>query len=423
MGLVQVERMEDTKFFEQALGLKEPWRVKNVELDMKERRVVVDIEVKAGTHWGEDGKQLPIHSYEEREWRHLDTMQFETVLRARVPRVRRARHDEEGEMSGWSTEMVAVPWAGPRSRWTLMFEGWALRVLQASESVQAGCRLLRLHWESGHAIMSRGVERGLARRTLEEVSLIGIDEKSFGRGHSYATVCNDLVKGRVLEVVAQRTTEAAQKALGCLGPPQRKKVLAACLDMSPAFEKALILELPGALRVYDRFHVSKLLGEAVDKVRRAEHKQLLAEGDQSLTGTRYTWLFDPAHLSESRRWELQALLEADLRTGRAYGYRLNFYEFWECQQRDEARLFFKTWYHSAIRSRLPAIKQVARTLKDHLDGLLNYFVHRITNAMSEGLNSAIQKLKATARGFRNFANFRTRILFFLGKLDLYPATH
>lgn len=349
-------------------------------------------------------------------------MQFETVIRACVPRVRRREVGGDGEEIGWSTEMVAVPWASPRSRWTLMFEAWSLRVLQCSESVHAACLLLRLHWESAHAIMQRGVERGLQRRTLEEVSLVGIDEKSFGRGHDYATVCNDLNKGRVLEVVRERTTEAARSALQCLGEQQSKKVKAACLDMSPAFEKALILELPWALRVFDRFHISKLLGEAVDKVRRAEHKALSQQGDETLKNSRYDWLYDPANLSEERLARLQGLLEADLRTGRAYGYRINFYEFWNCADRDEARIFFQTWYQSAVRSRLAPIKTIARTLKNHLEGLLNYFSYRITNAMSEGLNSAIQKIKATARGFRNFPNFRTRILFFLGQLDLYPET-
>jgi transposase len=415
--------MEDRKLFEQMLGLQEPWRVKDVVLNMKEQRVVVEVEVKAGTVWGEGGQQLPVHGWEEREWRHLDTMQFETVIRARVPRVRRRQVDEHGEECGWTTEMVAVPWAGPRSRWTLLFEAWAVRVLQASESVKAGCQLLRLHWESGHRIMERAVQRGLERRRLEEVALVGIDEKSFGRGHDYATLCNDLEQGRVLDVVAERTTEAARQALRCLGAEGARKVKAACLDMSPAFEKALMLELPWALRVYDRFHISKLLGEAVDKVRRREHKELLARGEETLKGSRYDWLYDPAALSREGLARLEALLAADLRTGRAYGYRLNFYEFWECVDRDEGRAFFHTWYRSAIRSRLEPIKAVARTLQTHLDGLLNYFNYRITNAMSEGLNSAVQKIKATARGFRNFGHFRTRILFFLGRLSLMPETH
>ena len=422
--------MQDAKFFEQVLGLTKPWEVKRVDLDLKGKRVTVEIGVEAGTQWCEEGVQLPIHGYEEREWRHLDTMQLTTVLRARVPRVRREVFDELGESTGWKTSMVQVPWATPGSRWTLMFEAWSIAVLQAAESVQAACRLLGLHWGSAHAIMQRATERGLARRCVEDVERVGLDEpersgdghgqKSFGRGHDYASVCLDLDAGRVLEVVRGRKTEQAREALRALPEPQRLKVRAVCIDMSDAFDAAVALELPAALRVYDKFHVSKLLGEAVDRVRRSEHKELSAQGDAVLKGSRHVWLHDPANLTDARHEWLQKLLEADLKTGKAYGYRLNFYEFWSSPDRETAAVFFKKWHAGAVRCALPPIKRVARTLKAHLDGLLNYFTHPITNAMTEGLNSAIQKIKATARGFRNFAHFRTRILFFLGKLDLAP---
>lgn len=414
--------MQDAKLFEQMLGLQAPWRVKAVELDIKGQKVVVVVEVTAGTQWGEGGQQLPVHGWEEREWRHLDTMQFETVIRARVPRVRRPKLDQNAEPCGWETEMVQVPWAGARSRWTLHFEAWALKVLLSSESVQSACRLLRLKWESAHALMKRAVDRGLQRRSLEDLEFIGIDEKSFGRGQDFGTLCNDLKRGRVLEVIRGRTSESACEALHCMSPEQARKVKAACLDMCAAYEKALILTLPWALRVYDRFHISKLLGEAVDIVRRAEHKQIGREGEEVLKGSRYDWLRDPANLSAKGLERITQLLAADLKTGKAYGYRINFYEFWSCRDRDEAKRFFSVWYKSAVRSKLAPIVKVAKTLKAHLEGMLNYFQHRITNAMSEGLNSAVQKIKATARGFRNFDNFRTRILFFLGHLDLNPTT-
>jgi hypothetical protein len=80
--------------------------------------VVVEVALKAGTQWVEDGERSPVYGWEQREWRHLDTMLFETVSRARVPRVRRRKMDENGEACGWITEMVSVPWAGGRSRWT-----------------------------------------------------------------------------------------------------------------------------------------------------------------------------------------------------------------------------------------------------------------------------------------------------------------
>ena len=415
--------MKDTDFYQQVLGLEQPWKVGSVDLDLSEGRVVVRLEVECATQWAEDGELLPIHGYETRQWRHLDTMQLETILEARVPRVRRVHRDESGAVESTTTQMVRVPWAEPGSRWTLMFEAWSQQVLKVSQSVEAACQMLRLSWHSAHRIMQRGVDRGLARRTLDEVKRVGLDEKSSRKGHRYITVAVDLSAGRVLEVVPERTTEAACGALSVLSDEQRERVEAACIDMSAAYDAAIAQRLPHAVRVYDRFHVSKLLGEAVDRVRRQEHKQLgAAEAQSVLKGKRYLFLSGMDRLSDERFADLARLLKSNLKTGKAYGYRVHFEEFWQCASRQQAAEFFKVWYRSAIHTRMEPLKKVARTLKAHLDGLLNYFAYPITNAMTEGINSQIQKLKLNARGFRNLNHYRTRILFFLGGLDLSPQT-
>ena len=172
--------------------------------------------------------------------------------------------------------------------------------------------------------------------------------------------------------------------------------------------------------MHDRFHVSKYLGEAVDKVRRAEHKQLLAQGDETLTGTRQLWLYNPQNLSPEQAEDFSALKDLHLKVARAWAAKELFSKFWEYQQEGWARRFFKDWFGWVSRSRLKPVIEVARMLKRHLENLLTYLRHRITNAVTEGLNSKIQSIKSAARGFRNFRNYRIRILFFCGKLDLYP---
>jgi transposase len=142
-----------------------------------------------------------------------------------------------------------------------------------------------------------------------------------------------------------------------------------------------------------------MLNEAVDQVRRREHHQLKKQGDDRLTGSRQLWLYNPANLSDQRYEAFQELLKENLKTGRAWLHKENFSGFWEQQGCWAAEGYFKRWYASAIRSRLEPIKKAARTLKAHLPGLLNYFLHPITNAVTEGLNSKIQQLKACARGF------------------------
>lgn len=406
--------MQDIEFFSRALGLKEPWRVADVELDVEAGRVVIVVECRGGTTWADESGALPVHGYQERQWRHLDTMQFETLIRARVPRVR---------YSDGHTEMVRVPWAPERSRWSLMFESFALRVLQNARSVSRGCELLRLDWSSAQRIMERAVQRGLARRRLEGRRHVGMDEKSFRKGQDYISTLVELdaEAPRVLEVFEGRDSDAAVTPLETLPPAARGSIEAAAIDMSAAYAAALARVLPEAAVVHDRFHVSKLLGEAVDKVRRGENTRRLSQSDATRKGTRYLWLYHPGEFTQSRYAELEELLELrPLQTARAYYHRIRFMDFWSQESIEAGQRFFARWWHEIQRSGLAPIKKVAATLRAHLTGLLTYFRHRITNAMSEAFNSTIQSLKASARGFRHFEHYRTPILFFLGRLDMQP---
>jgi transposase len=404
--------MQDTELYAQMLGIKKPWVVKQVKLDVAGRKVEIELVCEAGTWWGnEEGVRLPIHDHVERRWRHLDTMQFEMVLVARVPRVQ----DPEGKV-----ETVQVPWAERGGRFTLLFEAWAVAVLQASANVEQGRLLLALSWEAAHRIMQRAVERGLGRRQIEALRYVGLDEKSFLKGASFVSTLTDLAGGRVLEVVPGRDQASGELLWQSLPAEQRASVEAAAMDMAAGFAAATRAAAPQVVIVHDKFHVAKLLGEAVDQVRRAESKRLSAAGDDVLKGTRQAWLFNPENLSEERAAQFAVLQGQQLKTARAWYYKDFFRLFWESQSRWEAEGFFAHWYAGAIRCHLTPIKKVARTLKAHVEGLFAYVAHPITNAVTEGLNSKIQSLKNAARGFRSFANYRTRILFFCGGLNLNP---
>jgi transposase len=406
--------MNEREFYRVILGLQEPWEVKEVQVDAAQQKVEVRVGYREGTLWAcpESRERLPVHDHVERSWRHLDTCQFETVLVCRVPRLRL------GDGKVWT---VPVPWAEKGSRFTLLFERMALTVLQMARSLKQAAGWLRLDWDAVQRIMERAVERGLARRELEGLKHLGLDEKSFRRGQNYISVLTDLgPEPRVLEVAEGRRTEDAVGLLHTLPEAQRAQVAAVAIDMSAAYAAAVHEALPAAAVVYDRFHVSKLLGEAVDQVRRAEHKELSAQGDERLKGSRYIWLWHPAELSGEKLEAFEALAYQNLRTARAYYHRIQFLEFWECASVGAAQLHFTQWYQEARRSQLEPIKKVALTLKEHLLGLLAYFKHRITNAVTEAFNASIQSIKASARGFRNFDHYRTRILFFLGRLNLNP---
>ena len=268
--------------------------------------------------------------------------------------------------------------------------------------------------------MGRAVARGLERRQLEAMKHLGMDEKSFGRGQSYITLLTDLEQARVIEVVEERTTEAAAQLWQALTPGQKQAVEAVAVDMWEPFIRTIEREVPAADIVHDKFHISKYLGEAVDKVRREEHKELMAAGDETLKGTRPLWLYNPENFNPEQRQEFAGLKDLHLKVARAWAAKELFSQFWNYQEKGWARRFFKQWFGWVSRSRLKPVVAVAQMLKRHLENLLTYLKHHITNAVTEGLNSKIQSIKSNARGFRNFRNYRIRILFFCGKLDLYP---
>jgi transposase len=402
------------KHYALLLGIGSPWEVKTVELKLQEKKV----EIELGWQWGaaakcpECGCECSIHdSAPERTWRHLDTMQFITVIRARTPRAECPAH---------GVKTMQVPWAVPQGRFTLLFERFAVEVLLACASVSQACELLGIGWDAAHEIMKRAVARGLERRQMDQLAHLGMDEKSFKRGHSYITLLTDLDQSRVLEVVEERTCEAADQLWATLTPEQKEAVEAVAVDMWEPFIQTIAKQVPAADIVHDRFHVSKYLNEAVDKVRRQEHKELLAAGDETLKGTRQLWLYNPQHFSEAQRAEFSGLKDQQLKVARAWAMKELFSKFWEYQEEGWARRFFKDWFGWVSRSQLKPMADVAHLLKRHLENLLTYLRHHITNAVTEGLNSKIQSIKSAARGFRNFQNYRIRILFFCGKLNLYP---
>lgn len=407
-----------TEHYERLLGLDGDWQVLDVELVLEEQRVAIQLESVAGASFccSGCGEKCSLKDHaKQREWRHMDTMQFETVMRARVPRT---------DCPQCGVKTCAVPWADLHGRFTLMFEAFAVRVLQASSNVEQARQLLGLNWKGLHRIMERAVERGLAKRELDEVEHVGMDEKSFGRGHDYVSLMTDIDGARVLEVSRGRDEAAANVLWSALSGEQKSNVKAVAMDMWPAFANSAERHVPEAEIVHDRFHISKHLNEAVDKVRRQEHKALRKEGDETLTGTKQLWLFNPENLSEENWLVFEPLKQQELKTARAWAIREQFRWFWDYRYAGNARKFFKQWYQWAIRCRLEPVKKVARMLKCHLDRILSWFRHHISNGMAEGYNSRIQSIKTAARGFRNFANYRTRILFFCGKLNLLPSpTH
>lgn len=174
---------------------------------------------------------------------------------------------------------------------------------------------------------------------------------------------------------------------------------------------------------FDKFHVAKHLGDAVDKVRRQEQRAMLADGDRSLVGTKYTWLRNPEALPPESADFFDRMKRVAIQTARAWALKEQAMCLWHYTSRTWARKAWTAWISWALRSRLEPVRRVARMVKAHLEGIINAIVLRSTNAAAESVNAKIQRVKRMACGFRNRERFRNAIYFHVGGLDLLPASH
>ena len=408
--------MQDTALYQYLLGLQSPWTVSRVNLDINGQRVDVWAEHQEDAAWAcpHCTKTLPLYDHaEERTWRHLDSCQFQTHLPARIPRVACGEH---------GVGQVLVPWAAPRSRFTLLFERLAIDVLSQCD-VTGATKILRISWDEGWGIMERAVKRGRHRKAPKVVRQIGIDEKAAAKGHKYLTLVCDLDEGTVEHIAEDRKAESLNGYYTGLSKAQLAGIEAVAMDMWEPYINATLDHVPDAAGkiVFDRFHVMGYVGKAVDTVRKQEHRDLMASGDETLKGSTYLWRYSRENVPDRRRNEFNALKRQELKVGRAWAIKEALRRLWHYVYPASGGKFWTRWYFWATHSRLEPIRKAAETVRRHIDNILTYYQHPVTNAMSEGLNSQIQKIKSMACGFRNIENFKTAIYFHCGGLDLYPC--
>lgn len=316
---------------------------------------------------------------------------------------------------------MLVPWAEPGSGFTAMFEALVIDWLKEA-STAAVSRLMGLSWNAIDGIMQRAVKRGLSRREELDMTQIGVDETAFKKRHDYVTIVSDQEAGTVLFVGEDRKKATLKAWYESLTDEQREAIESISMDMWPAFINAPLESLPDADKkiAFDKFHVAKYLGEAVDKVRRQEHKALMAEGYEDLKGSKYDWLTNPQNMTRDQKQRFKALRDSTLKTARAWAIKEFAMSLWHYVSKSWARKGWERWLSWAVRCRLEPIKEVAKTIKEHLWGILNAVVLKVSNGPAEGLNSRIKMIKVRSRGFRNKARFANAIYFHLGGLDLYP---
>jgi transposase len=406
--------MHDCELYEKILGVTAPWRVDEVRLDIKGQEVVVRLSCTAeALVCPECEAARPGYDSRERKWRHLDTCQMTTTLVAEVPRVNCEVH---------GVRQVRVPWAEERSRFTALFEALAIDWLKVA-TTKAVAERLRMSWDEVDGVMQRAVRRGLGRKVKRLPTALGVDETSYQKRHEYVTIVNDLGGG--VEYVADgRGEEALSGFYSQFSEEELSAVRVVAMDMHAPYISATTKLVPQAERkiAFDKFHVAKHLGDAVDRVRREESAALARRGDTRLKGTRYLWLRHPDKMKSEAKAALDELRGHVKRTGRAWTLKEAAMEVWGTRGATAAREAWGAWYNWAIRSRLEPMKKVARMLKRHVQGLVVAMMQRVTNAKAESTNAIVQRIKFAAHGFRSRERFRTAIYFHCGNLSLYPKS-
>jgi len=407
--------MQETTFFTQLLGITPPWFISKVVLNKEEQRVDIHIHHTKGFAFPCPKCQSLCSVYDhtgEREFRHLNVFQMATFIHVSLPRIECPEHGILQIVSGLAED---------NSKMTYEFEALVLD-LERECSIESICRLLDLSWHTCWRVMDRGVERGRARKSLEIPERIGVDEKSFSKGHRYETLVYDIDESTVEYVADKRNQQSLEAYYRQFSVEQRQKVKAVAMDMWDPYIAATKAYIPEAEKkiTFDRYHVTRLVVDAVDKVRKQEHRALMQDGNAILKGTKYLWLWNEENIPEYRREEFEHLRSMDLKVCRARAIKDNLRHLWNYKREGWMRKYFSRWYFWATHSRLDPLIKVAKTLKSHLDNIVTYARHRITNALGESLNSKIEKVKRLACGYRNRDHYKTAIYFHCGGLDLYP---
>lgn len=400
--------MKPESLFGLALGITSPWYVKAAEFSVEESRLDLYLDFKRGAHFlcpscGAEGAR-PYDTSEDK-WRHLNFFQHETYLHARVPRVQ-CPHE-------CGVKRVEVPWARPDSGFTQLFEAYLMILLRempvATVATMVGEHDTRL-WRVLHHYVGRA-------RSLEDfsnVQKVGVDETSSRRGHRYITVFADLERAKVIFATEGKDMPvvAAFKRDLESHKGQPENVQEVCCDMSPAFIAGFQEFFPTAQLTFDKFHVTKILSDAVDQVRREEQRER-----PELKRTRYLWLMNPDKLKQHQQAALESLTRMNLKTARAYQLRLTFQDFWYLAQ-EEAESFLRKWFFWATHSRLEPIRQAAWMIRRHWQGILRWFISRVSNGVLEAINGLVQAAKARARGYRSNRNLIAMTYLIAGKLRM-----
>jgi transposase len=398
--------MDDKLLIQMALGITAPWYVKNINLDVSNKRMDIYLDFTRGTKFPCPvcNKLCDLHDTKEKVWRHLDFFHHETYIHARVPRT---MCDADG------VKLVEVPWTRQNTGFTLFFE--ALIVAMSKEmSVSSIAELINIHENSVWIILAHYVEEARAKMDLSELDTIGVDEISVKKGHSYVTLFYDLNNSRVIHIENGKKKSVFKNFREVLSrkvDPDNIKYIS--MDMYPAFKGGAREYFPNAKIVYDKFHIVKMMNDAIDKVRRKEYQT-----NKELGKTRFMWLKNPENLSDREIAKIRSIKDLDTETAKAYRFKLGLQRLWDIENVEVAREYLDKWHYWGTHSNIKEIITLAKMIKRNSHGILESIKQGISNGVVEGLNNKIKTAFKRSYGLKTEKCRNTMIFLMAGKLRL-----
>ena len=405
--------MNSVEIFSMALGLSSPWFVSKAEFievdNIKELHLWISYE-RGFCFQASDGSSSTSYDTLDKQWRHLNFFQHRCYIHCSVPRIKYGDN---------KISMVDVPWSRPNSGFTLLFEAYAMLLIEQEMPVSSVSRTIKETAPRIWRLFSYWVKDAYSKEDWSKIKRIGVDETSSKRGHQYITEFVDLDTRRVLFATQGKDADTFRRFKEEL---VRKKGLVSniqliSMDMSVAFISGRMEYFPEAQIVFDKFHIVQSLNKSMDEVRKIEQNS-----SNLLKGERYTLLYRKSNLSVNKLDDLNRILIACPVVGEAYGYKESFMDVFTIADPEEAKAYLTFWSDCVMGTMLSPFKRFVNMLKAHWFGISSYFDNKgVSNGVLEGINSKIQLAKRRARGYANINNFISMIYLIAGKLKMaYP---
>jgi transposase len=282
-----------------------------------------------------------------------------------------------------------------------------------SQTIQDVAHEHMLDWHTVKELDKRYMEEQLKRAGKPEPRVIGIDEISIKKRHQYRIIVSDLERGRAIWFGGKdRSEESMDEFFAFLGEKRSKKIEMAVMDMWKPFRNSTKRNAPGAAVLFDKFHIIRHLGEALDKVRKQEYARLTGRDRKFIKGQKYALLSHRENLTTEARRGLKTLLAANKRLNTAYLLKESFGQLWDYNREGWARRFFDNWREQLKWQRLKPYEKFARMIDKHWDGIAAYCEseNKVALGFVEGLNNKVRVIQRRAYGLRDEEYLRLKVL-------------